>query len=295
MPDNNYATLSEAMEAHGIPVPCKPVPMGHYLRWGDNSRYYAIRNEKCVCFGDWKTGHKLKWFPPSDTEMAKTQRDRSPLFRPAQYGAKVTHARTFLATLTWRECVGASGTLVETYLKSRGYDGAIPPTLRFHSGKKHIPSGEMFPVMVAAVCAAPDRNIIGIHRTYLAPDGRGKADVPQPKMCLGIVKGGAVRLRPAGETLAIAEGIETALSVMQATSMPTWAALSATGIENLILPPLPLARDIVICADNDANSRGQQAAHKAALRWIAEGRSVRIALPPLEGQDFNDLLCEEIA
>jgi phage/plasmid primase-like uncharacterized protein len=129
----------------------------------------------------------------------------------------------------------------------------------------------------------------GLHRTWLRPDGLGKADVTDSKMMLGICAGGAVRLASAGPVMAVAEGIETALSVQQATGTPTWAALSAPGIEALILPPLPLAAEVTIAADNDASGRGQAAAEKAARRWIAEGRTVRIALPPA-GQDFNDVL-----
>jgi putative DNA primase/helicase len=47
---------------------------------------------------------------------------------------------------------------------------------------------------------------------------------------------------------------------------------------------------VVICADNDANGVGQRAATDAAERFLAEGRRVRIALPPKSGLDFNDLL-----
>ena len=36
--------------------------------------------------------------------------------------------------------------------------------------------------------------------------------------------------------------------------------------------------------------RVRQAAQKAAPRWLAEGRRVRIAIPPEPGSDFNDLL-----
>jgi phage/plasmid primase-like uncharacterized protein len=63
-------------------------------------------------------------------------------------------------------------------------------------------------------------------------------------------------------------------------------------MQGLILPALPLASEITICADNDAS--GLQAAYKAAERWCAEGRSVRIAVPPVVGQDFNDMCLEDI-
>ena len=58
----------------------------------------------------------------------------------------------------------------------------------------------------------------------------------------------------------------------------------------LVLPPLPLAATVVILADNDANGAGERAAHTAAQRWLAEGRRVRIAMPPDPGTDFNDVL-----
>jgi putative DNA primase/helicase len=57
--------------------------------------------------------------------------------------------------------------------------------------------------------------------------------------------------------------------------------------------PLDLPNDvrrIVIAADNDENGVGQRAALSARERWTAEGRMVRILLPPNAGEDFNDVL-----
>jgi putative DNA primase/helicase len=210
-----------------------------------------------------------------------------------QYKQKDDTSRIERARSIWVKTLPAYGTLVEAYCRARGYTGAIPATLRFHQGLRHKDTGNMlFPVMIAAVTIAPDKNIVAVHRTYLAHDGRAKAPVSEAKMSLGPVGGGAVRLAQAAETLAVTEGIETALSIMQATGIATWAALSAGGIIRLILPPLPLAREVIICADHDANGVGQRAADTAAKRWITEGRHVRIALPPHPGSDFNDILCE---
>ena len=77
---------------------------------------------------------------------------------------------------------------------------------------------------------------------------------------------------------------ETGLSFMQATDIPTWAALSTSGLQALILPRG--VREIVIAADPD--EQGLKAAREAAMRWWEEGRKVRIAKPPT-GLDFNDL------
>ena len=135
-----------------------------------------------------------------------------------------------------------------------------------------------------------ERGSVAVHCTFLRLDGSGKADVEKPKAIFGPVAGGAVRFGMPGaeEWLAVAEGVETAMSVAAACSMPAWAALSAGGVENLILPAE--ATHILICCDHDANGVGQRATHDAAKRWLAEGRRVRVAMPPELGADFNDVL-----
>lgn len=188
----------------------------------------------------------------------------------------------------WNDALPASGTLVEVYLRSRFITMAIPPTIRFASKLKHSPTGVRLPAMVCAV-QGPDRTITGVHRTFLRIDGKAKAPFTKPKMMLGRCAGGAVRLAAAGPTLAIGEGIETALTVMQEAGIPTWAALSAHGMAGVILPPC--VREVVLCPDGD--QPGNDAAKAAAKRFISEGRQVRVARPP-DGEDFNDLVSKAI-
>jgi hypothetical protein len=187
----------------------------------------------------------------------------------------------------WRRSQPAEGTPVETYLRARGYRHPIPPNLRFVLGRHHSDRA-MYPIMIGAATqtGTPDK-ITGVHRTFLRPDGGGKADLPDAKMSLGRVRGAAVRLASMGSKLAVSEGIETGLSFMQATGIPTWAALSTGGMRTLILPPD--VREVVIAADPD--EQGLEAARAAATRWWAEGRKIRIAKPP-NGLDFNDLARE---
>ena len=188
------------------------------------------------------------------------------------------------ALAIWRTSRPASGTLVEVYLRSRGISIEPAPSLRFHPSLRYRPSNTKWPGMVAAVQSANGR-ITAVHRTFLKPDASGKAPVERPKMALGLVAGGAVRLALARGAVQVAEGIETALAVMQATGQPTWAALSASGIQALVLPPETY--DVVILAD--ADDAGEAATQVAATRWASEGRRVRIARPPT-GLDFNDVL-----
>jgi hypothetical protein len=139
--------------------------------------------------------------------------------------------------------------------------------------------------MVALIEDGVSRAPIGIHRTYLDPSGSGKAPVENPKMMLGECRGGAVKFGTYNGQVIVAEGIETALSVFQALQIPTWAALSCSGIQSLALPPE--IKNVSIMADGD--EPGEKAAMLAATRWQREGRKVRICRAP-SGFDFNDLL-----
>jgi len=204
-------------------------------------------------------------------------------------------ARTARALKIWRETQRGAGTIVERYLASRGVTlDRWPSSLRFYPRcpRPRDDAGNLLPPLPAMVALVEhvERGPVAVHTTYLKPDGSGTADIEKPKAMFGPVAGGAVRFgTPSeGERLAVAEGIETALSVAVACSMPAWAALSAVGIKNLILPPQ--ATHVIICADHDASGTGQRAAHSAAQRFLIEGRRVRIARPPKYGTDFNDLL-----
>ena len=137
-----------------------------------------------------------------------------------------TAQRSAWARRKWLKCRDAGGTPVETYLRARGITRAIPPTIRSHPSKKHRESGRRFPAMVAAVTVWPSREVVGIHRTFLRPHGLGEADVHKNKMMAGPCGGGAVRLAPAASVLALAEGLETSLSVQLLYGEPVWAALS---------------------------------------------------------------------
>jgi putative DNA primase/helicase len=195
-----------------------------------------------------------------------------------------TLQRTEAALAIWRASQAAKGTLAETYLRSRGLHVLPSHAIRFHAGLKH-PSGGIWPAMVALVTRGADDAPLAIHRTFLTRNGAGKAPVEPQKMMLGPCRGGAVRLAASGDVLMVAEGIESALSAMQANGKPAWAALSTSGLRALDLPSS--VRDVIVLADGD--DPGEAAAQECAWRWKRDGRCVRIARPP-QGKDFNDLL-----
>jgi putative DNA primase/helicase len=221
--------------------------------------------------------------PPPDPEAEQRRREAEEAER---------QRRIALARDMWARALPAGGTAVERYLAARGIPGPMPPpSIRFipmlTAYARHPRSGQRRPVMIAAV-EHVEHGLVGVSRTWLQTDGAGKASLDPPRLFTGPVAGGAVRLSPASETLLVGEGTETTLAGMVASGLPGWAALSTSGLAALVLPPL--VREVVILADHDANGAGERAAWKAVDRWLAEGRRVRIPMPPAPGTDFNDVV-----
>lgn len=190
------------------------------------------------------------------------------------------------------------GTLAETYLRARGITYLDDlPALRFHPrcyyrANENAPV-ETWPAMLAAVTDL-DGTITGVHRTWLARDGSGKAPVATPRRAMGRLLGNGVRFGVAQDVVAVGEGIETMLALRcTLPRMPMIAALSASHLAALILPP-GLRR---ICVAQDSDPSGTGAA--AALTARAGRASIKpIALSPRLA-DFNDDLrqigCTELA
>jgi hypothetical protein len=206
---------------------------------------------------------------------------------------------------------GLRDTPVAAYLARRGIDlqrlGRQPRALRFHPELWNRESQAHWPAMVAAVTNDAGEHV-ATHRTWLAlRDGRwGKAPLSDAKMSLGTVAGGCIRLwrgasgralkdAPEGDRVAIAEGIETALSVAIACpELRVLCAVSLSNMANLVLPPA--VGTVFLCADNDVvdDTQGARQRHNALVRAIGHyregGRDVRLAMPDVPGADWNDIL-----
>ena len=209
---------------------------------------------------------------------------------------KEARRRARQARWCWRGTRALAGTPAERYLRSRGITGPLPRTLRFHPACWHGPTARRRPALVALVEGAPS---FAVHRTYLTREGRRITPAADAKLMLGATLGGAVRLREGrgGDApLVVAEGIETALSLLTApglvlpSSSPppsVWAALSASNLAGLALPPRP--GRLVVAADGDPG--GRRAAEALAARARDAGWDVAIRAAP-EGRDWNDVARE---
>lgn len=179
------------------------------------------------------------------------------------------------------------GTPAESYLEDRDIWSVAKEIedIRFHPG---CPRGdERRPAIVVAMryCSWL-RPIYAVQRIYLKRVSPGYWVKDGKPMMLGPVRDSAMMLdRPVGE-LHIAEGLETALSVMAMGHDPVWAMGSCGAIERLKV--LDGIDHLVIWADNDAP--GLAAANACARRWADAGcQDVRLRIPNREGFDFNDV------
>lgn len=188
------------------------------------------------------------------------------------------------ALALWRDAVLIGGTIGETYLRrTRCLSLPLPPSLRFAVSTPYR-SAEGFGAMVAAV-QRPDRQVVAVQAAFLTADGR-KAPLDVPRLTVGRLGSGAVRLAAAGDVLGLAEGVETALSAMELSSVPCWAVLGARRLGNVTLPEN--AREVHLFVDND--EAGRLGADKAVERFTATGRRVVVRRPPSEFKDWNDAL-----
>ncbi len=214
----------------------------------------------------------------------------------------------------WRRAEPAAGTVVERYLRSRGITIPVPPSLRI-GWLTHQATGKerKWPAMVGAMQVLD--GLVGVHRTYLDPDGGGKArirtiyarrgeadSVANIKLMLGSAAGAVVRLSPLTPSLIIAEGIESALSVLQmAPGWTVWAGLSAGNLAEIAIPSIVQRLVYVADGDRKADYRtlgirrvGQHAAQRAADAHAGRGLFTRVVVPT-PNDDPNDILMADPA
>jgi hypothetical protein len=193
----------------------------------------------------------------------------------------------------WNSAIDAGGTLVETYLASRGLalpDGVTHNVIRFHPALYH--EGKRAPGMVLLFRDIVTDKPTAIHRTFLARDGT-KLD----RKMLGPVAGCAIKLSAHEDVslrLHIGEGIETGLAGMMLGFAPMWVLGSAGAIASF--PVLSGVECLTILTDNDkanavtGKTPGQNAAKECSKRWTDAGCEVRRIVPNMVGDDIADIV-----
>lgn len=182
-----------------------------------------------------------------------------------------------------------AGSLVRTYLAARHIvDLTGCEALLFHPNCWYRASDEdapdvrpAWPAMIATVTDL-DGSVTGVHRTWLAPDGSGKAPVAYPRRAMGHLLGNGVRFGRSGPVMMAGEGIETMLSLRQAAPMPAIAGLSAAHLAAILFPAM--LRRLYVARDDDPAGAG------ALTTLQTRALSASIEILPLKPRlgDFND-------
>jgi putative DNA primase/helicase len=177
--------------------------------------------------------------------------------------------------------------IVESYLRRRGLSISSPALLGhpacpyYDADQKFVGN---FPAIIAPMV---DRNGVlqSLHRIYDANDLKPRKKTMKP---VSTITGAAARLFAPTDELGVAEGVETAIAAVELFGVPTWAAITANGVETF--EPPAGTRRLVVFGDNDRNYVGQAASCALAKRLIRDGVEVEVRIPPTPDTDWLDVL-----
>jgi putative DNA primase/helicase len=178
--------------------------------------------------------------------------------------------------------------IVTAYLRRRGLS-STSAVLLGHPACPHYNADKIcdgkYPTVI---CPMVDSKGVlqSLHRIYVAEVMPRKSTMT-PAMT---INGSAVRLLEPIDQLGVAEGVETALAAFDLFGVPTWAAISANGIQTF--EPPPGIRHLIVFADHDANFVGQAAAYTLAKR-LSPTLSVEVRIPPVIDTDWLEVLLGE--
>lgn len=201
------------------------------------------------------------------------------------------------------------GTLVETYLATRGIDLAALPN-RDRRWVRFLPSATYWmdktkpqmPVMIAGMVNGQGV-MQACHLTFLRADGKGKADVAKPKLMWPATRGLVIRLNNGAGNLtpeeaaaqsqkshcAIGEGTEDVFSIaMGEPDLRGWAASSLSNLANV--PDHDCISSFIVAQDNDWAKPQAQAAFEFGLQHLRSFKKPVVPIRSTNGKDFNDQL-----
>ncbi|WP_245892690.1 DUF7146 domain-containing protein [Novosphingobium guangzhouense] len=195
-----------------------------------------------------------------------------------------------VALAVWRHAEPYVGTLADRYLRTRailpdGINARFDPRCQCGAGADKA----FAPALIVPI--EEDAGVVAIHRTFLTPDGRWKADMPEPKRMLGNPGSGAVRWGgiPRDGVLRLAEGVEDAASVMNMLepSHFVWPVLGIERYQGIAIPES--VHSVILYSQHGVEAAG--AVERATPHLTGNGRKLLTKLPPHSG-DWNDLLRE---
>lgn len=241
---------------------------------------------------DWRElrRHYLGEDGPQRPELSQAERARLKVAAEIETAKKVAAAQAIWASgqlLT-------PGSIASIYLtRARGID----PRAFDCSALRWRWTGK-YPELIAAA-ATLHGEIRAVQLTRLQPDGDGKAEIEVPRVTFGRRRGTAVQIMPASPpqdrtALAVAEGLETAMSLTLITGLPCWCSL---GKQNFRHVPVPESvGTLIFAADRDKprpnEKTSEEIATEAAATFKTAKRAALVKMPPPGFGDFNDCLVD---
>lgn len=213
------------------------------------------------------------------TPAAARPSSRSRLIRPSD--EKPDLGTMKYAGQLWGEGIDPRGTIVETYLRSRGLeitDDIAIGVLRYHP--PFYCAGRTAAAMIALFRDVRTDTPCGISVTFLDKNAC-KID----RRFFGKVGNGAIKFGDATDTLNIGEGIETTLSGAAMGYAPAWAVGSASGIARF--PVVAGVTTLRIFGERGDNGANAKAVKKLTACWSHSGADINI-IEPKTGNDLND-------
>ena len=268
----------ETLGTHRVPCPqCPP-------KKGDTALAVTLNRDGSTVWYCFRCSWKGALRPPREPHRpARRHLSLTPRPEPEPTPAGLSCAARSL----WATCRAiTAGSPASVYLRGRGC--ALPENdVRWHPALPH-PCGHVGPALVARVTDVLTGEPINLHKTWLTPDGSGKAQLDKPRLLAKghRKKGGIIRLWPDEALtygLLVAEGLETGLTAALGFA-PAWATIDAGNLA--AFPVLDGIESLTVAVDHDR--AGLDAFNALAARWLAAGREVRQWLPPQHGADIND-------
>ena len=180
----------------------------------------------------------------------------------------------------WSEAVPVASTPAEVYLRQRGIRDGFDD-LRFHPrcpwGPK--PTTRFLPALIVA--AREGRALHAVQRVFLDLEHGGYLK----KVMLGTPAGASWQGMRVTDTLALAEGFETAAMFTQHNGIPCWATLGAARLDRVHIPDS--VRTLIFAEDNDPE--GRRACRKAWAAYRPRGLNLRRMPPPRQFGDWADV------
>jgi Toprim domain len=196
--------------------------------------------------------------------------------------------RATLAREIWQQGQSVEGvTAVKDYLAARHLEIGDTSQFRFHPRTpwRAAPDAplEHRACLLVAYRSFDNDAITGLSRILVDEPERWPKT---RRMMLGVVRRAAAKIVPIADTLAVAEGIETAIAANMLGYGPAWALGSAGAVAQL--PVLARVDRLVLLEENNDASRA--AVDRCGRRWLRAGRKVIRVSPDQGYDDLNDEL-----